>query len=159
MEHSANRINIDSEGTCVIDITKSALVCKGVEPVLLQEMELKLLMHLSNNRGHVLTKEDIMTFLWPKGTGNDYNLTQLIHKIRKIMKYCGMSKYIVTRRGVGYEFVSHTPSPPRRDISPFSTVIKIITVFFVIILSVSVVVFIYHVYSLELLEKLIQGFL
>lgn len=75
----------------------------------LTAVESKLLDYLMSNRGHYLTREQILDYLWDcKGMFvNDNTLSVNISRLRdKLKKYnCGQ---IVTKRGLGYKWTDQT---------------------------------------------------
>ncbi len=77
----------------------------------LTAVESKLLGYLMSNRGHYLTREQILDYLWDcKGIFvNDNTLSVNISRLReKLKKYsCGQ---IVTKRGLGYKWTDQTNS-------------------------------------------------
>lgn len=92
IEHNGARINILSSTVeyngKVIELTKN---------------ELKILHYLLNNRGKIVSRVDIMEYLWDSSMFvNDNTLTVNIGRIRSKFEELGLKDYIKTKRGQGY---------------------------------------------------------
>lgn len=92
IEHNGARINILSStveyNTKVVELTKN---------------ELKILHYLLNNRGKIVSRVDIMEYLWDSSMFvNDNTLTVNIGRIRSKFEELGLKDYIKTKRGQGY---------------------------------------------------------
>lgn len=89
-------------GALAVDVKRRAVTVDG-EPVILTYKEFELLCYLLENRGVVLSRDQILTKIW------DYNYsgetrTVDVH-IRHIRQKLGDdARYIETIRGVGYKF-------------------------------------------------------
>ncbi|WP_159567575.1 winged helix-turn-helix domain-containing protein [Budvicia diplopodorum] len=95
-----NRIIIEG----VVFDFESYFLRKGDFSVYLSEMEMKLLKLLIDNRGRVVTKQEISEVIWGVTEGNDENVVQLTHKIRRVMKNLSIEHLIKTKRNMGYIF-------------------------------------------------------
>ncbi len=75
----------------------------------LTAVESKLLDYLISNRGHYLTREQILDYLWDcKGIFvNDNTLSVNISRLREKLKKYGFGQ-IVTKRGLGYKWTDQT---------------------------------------------------
>jgi len=97
------RIEVDDELT--IDFSKGEVWVRG-EKVALRPTEYRLLYHLVNNAGRLLTHETLLSKVW----GHEYRdeahyLRLYITYLRqKIERDPGRPKYILTERGLGYRF-------------------------------------------------------
>lgn len=92
IEHNGIKINILSstvEGNGkLIELTKN---------------ELKILHYLLNNKGKIVSRVDIMEYLWDNSMFvNDNTLTVNIGRIRSKIEELGVKDYIKTKRGQGY---------------------------------------------------------
>lgn len=92
IEHNGAKINILSSTVeyngKVIELTKN---------------ELKILHYLLNNRGKIVSRVDIMEYLWDSSMFvNDNTLTVNIGRIRSKFEDLGLKDYIKTKRGQGY---------------------------------------------------------
>ena len=69
----------------------------------LTKNELKILHYLLNNRGNIVSRVDIMEYLWDSSMFvNDNTLTVNIGRIRSKFEELGLKDYIKTKRGQGY---------------------------------------------------------
>lgn len=92
IEHNGAKINILSStieyNGKVVELTKN---------------ELKILHYLLNNRGKIVSRVDIMEYLWDSSMFvNDNTLTVNIGRIRSKFEDLGLKDYIKTKRGQGY---------------------------------------------------------
>lgn len=92
IEHNGAKINILS----------STLEYDG-KVVELTKNELKILHYLLNNKGKIVSRVDIMEYLWDSSMFvNDNTLTVNIGRIRSKFEDLGLKDYIKTKRGQGY---------------------------------------------------------
>lgn len=92
IEHNGARINI----------LASTVECNG-KLIELTKNELKILHYLLNNRGKIVSRVDIMEYLWDSSMFvNDNTLTVNIGRIRSKIEEIGVKDYIKTKRGQGY---------------------------------------------------------
>lgn len=83
--------------------TKSRELHIKKEKVNLQAKLFDLLEYLVNNKGAILTKEQIFDRVWGFESDTTINIVEVyIHKLRKILAQYNYDKYIKTIRGVGY---------------------------------------------------------
>jgi len=69
----------------------------------LTKNELKILHYLLNNKGKIVSRVDIMEYLWDSSLFvNDNTLTVNITRIRNKIEEIGLSDFIKTKRGQGY---------------------------------------------------------
>ena len=93
-------------GPFVLD-TVQHLLLKDGEPVGLTPKTYDALLVLAQNSGRMLSKEDLMSALWPDSFVEESNLTQQISMIRKALgETPGDDRYIVTVPGRGYRFAA-----------------------------------------------------
>jgi len=105
---------IDVDDRLKIDFGKREAWVEG-ELVKLRPTEYRLLYHLVQNAGWVLTHDQILTKVWGYEYRDEPHYVRLyINYLRKkIEKDPSNPEYILTERGVGYRFVDY-----RRDKSP-----------------------------------------
>lgn len=85
-----------------INILASTVECNGMINELTKN-ELKILYYLLNNRGKIVSRVDIMEYLWDSSMFvNDNTLTVNIGRIRSKIEELGVKDYIKTKRGQGY---------------------------------------------------------
>lgn len=85
-----------------LNILSSTLEHDGMT-VELTKNELKILHYLLNNKGKIVSRVDIMEYLWDSYLFvNDNTLTVNITRIRNKIEEIGLSDFIKTKRGQGY---------------------------------------------------------
>lgn len=85
-----------------IDIPGYKVTLKG-KPVELTKIEFNLLKCLSSSPGQVFTRDQLLDQAWPEETFIvDRTVDVHIRRLRKKLK--SASKFIITRRGIGYKF-------------------------------------------------------
>ena len=85
-----------------LDISKSLLIKKD-EKIELSRNELKILHYLLKNKGNIISRDNIMNYLWDNDEFVDDNtLTVNINRLRNKLELLGYKEIIETRRGQGY---------------------------------------------------------
>ena len=104
LENSDEILNVDDR--LKIDFSKREIWVKG-ELVKLRPTEYRLLYHLVQNAGWVLTYDQILSKVWGYEYRDEPHYVRLyINYLRqKLEENPAMPKYILTERGVGYRFV------------------------------------------------------
>jgi two-component system KDP operon response regulator KdpE len=94
-----------------IDFARREVLVNG-ERVNLRPTEYRLLYHLVQNAGYVLTHEQLLTKVWgPEYRDETHYLRLYVTYLRqKIEEDPANPKYILTERGVGYRFVDFNKS-------------------------------------------------
>ena len=92
-------------GAVAVDF-RSGEVRKGSEPVALSAKEFQLLRHLIENRGAILTRDQLLTEVWgydnvPSTRTVDVHMAWLRQKLEDNPKY---PVFLLTLRGLGYKF-------------------------------------------------------
>ena len=85
--------------------TGRGLVTKGSQEVILSALEYRLLLYFFNNRGHILSRNQLLEEIWDVAGEfvNDNTLTVYIKRIReKIEDDPASPRFIKTVRGLGY---------------------------------------------------------
>jgi DNA-binding winged helix-turn-helix (wHTH) protein/Flp pilus assembly protein TadD len=89
-----------------LDLDRRLLLRKS-EPVPLQQKALEILIVLVQNRGEVVSKDDLMKAVWPDAFVEEANLTQNVFVLRKTLgEGPKENRYIATVPGRGYRFVA-----------------------------------------------------
>lgn len=103
---SEEHLKIDDDLT--IDLRNFQVLVRGV-PVKLRPTEWRLLYHLVQNAGWVMTHDMILSKVWgPEYKGADEYVRLYITYLRqKIEPDPANPKYILTERGIGYKFVDY----------------------------------------------------
>lgn len=86
----------------ILDISKSNITVGEVTEELTKN-ELKILNFLLEKKGSIVSRDDLMRYLWDSEMFVDDNtLTVNINRLRKKLEELGITEYIETRRGQGY---------------------------------------------------------
>lgn len=86
----------------VLDISKS-IIENGNNKIELTKNELKILHYLVMNRGKIVSRDEIMDYLWDSESFIDDNtLTVNIKRLRVKLEELGVKDIIETKRGQGY---------------------------------------------------------
>ncbi len=89
-----------------IDCSRRILTRDG-EPLALKSKTFDLLQHLIKNRGIIVTKDELLTNIWPGQFVEENNLTVQISALRKVFGgKNGSNRFITTVPGKGYSFVA-----------------------------------------------------
>ncbi len=73
----------------------------------LSKNEFRILQVLFENAGNTVTREELMRRLWDDECFVDDNtLTVNVNRLRKVLEAAGLSDFIVTKKGVGYQLRS-----------------------------------------------------
>ncbi len=88
-----------------IDFSRREVIVRG-EKVVLRPTEYRLLYHLVNNAGHLLTHETLLSKVWGREYRDEAHYLRLYitYLRQKIEKDPSHPHYILTERGVGYRF-------------------------------------------------------
>ena len=89
-----------------LDVAKRLLLRAG-EPVALTQRLFETLLALVENSGRVISKDELMSKLWPEMAVEEANLTVNISALRKVLgETASEHRYIATIPGRGYQFVA-----------------------------------------------------
>ncbi len=105
-EHASPRSNFVCGDFCM-DYAKNRVTVRGQE-VVLSATEYKLLLYLTTNAGRVILHEDLLSKVWgPEYRDEIDYLRVYIHHLRqKVEEDPSKPKFILSRPGIGYTFVS-----------------------------------------------------
>lgn len=85
-----------------LNLSNGSVSYKG-EIAELTKNELKILSCLYKNKGKIVSRDDLMDFMWNADAFvDDNNLSVNVTRLRKKLEGLGMQKNIETRRGLGY---------------------------------------------------------
>lgn len=85
-----------------INITKSQIE-RNNKKIELSKNELKILIYLLKNKGTIVTRDDIISYLWDNNEYVDDNtLTVNINRVRSKLENLDLENVILTKRGQGY---------------------------------------------------------
>jgi eukaryotic-like serine/threonine-protein kinase len=86
------------------------------EPIAISRKTFDLLVYLIDHRDTVVSKEELLSSLWPKQVVEESNLTQQIFVLRKALsRHSSGAKIIETVAGRGYRFVAEVHAAPQRQ--------------------------------------------
>ncbi|NMM62392.1 response regulator transcription factor [Clostridium sp. P21] len=96
--------NVLKCGELELNTKSRELLIKG-EKIEIKSKLFDILEYLVNNKGAILTKEQLFDRIWGFESDTTINIVEVyIHKLRKILEQYGCHNYIKTIRGVGYMF-------------------------------------------------------
>jgi DNA-binding winged helix-turn-helix (wHTH) protein/TolB-like protein/Flp pilus assembly protein TadD len=99
-------------GDFVLDVSQRRLLRSG-EDVYLPPKTFELLLHLLQNRGRVLTKDELLEAVWPDVNVVENTLAQRIREIRESLgDGAHGSRFIKTVPKVGYQFIAELDEDP-----------------------------------------------
>lgn len=91
-----------SDGDLTLDLSKGIVSHKGISEELTKN-EIAILYYFFTHKGNIVTREDLMTYLWSTDTFVDDNtLSVNISRLRKKLELLGVSDPFQTKRGIGY---------------------------------------------------------
>ena len=97
---------------CVLDPVRRSLTCAG-QPVTLNPKTFDLLVYLVTHAGRVVSKDELLSALWPDSFVEERNLTQHIFLLRRALATNALGEgLVVTIPGRGYQFVERVESEP-----------------------------------------------
>jgi len=97
-----------------------SLTWKG-QAIVLRSKTFDLLLYLAQHPHQVVTKDELMTALWPDSFVEESNLTQQIFLLRKALAESGQAeRIVVTVPGKGYQFAAAVESHAARAEQPRS---------------------------------------
>ncbi|MDQ0230288.1 response regulator transcription factor [Metabacillus malikii] len=85
-----------------VNLSNGSVTYKG-ETAELTKNEMKILTCLYKNKGKIVSRDDLMDYMWNADVFvDDNNLSVNVTRLRKKLEGLGMKKNIETRRGLGY---------------------------------------------------------
>lgn len=111
MPAPARKTEIVVDPDLKIDFARREVIVRG-KKVVLRPTEYRLLYHLVNNAGRLLTHETLLSKVWGREYRDESHYLRLYitYLRQKLEKDPAHPKYILTERGVGYRFVSSPSS-------------------------------------------------
>lgn len=84
------------------NLSNGSIIYKGISAELTKN-EIKILSCLMKNKGKIVSRDDLMDFMWNSDSFiDDNNLSVNVTRLRKKLEEVGMKENIETRRGLGY---------------------------------------------------------
>ena len=100
--HGSNTQDTISYNDLKLNLSNGSITYKG-NTTELTKNELKILSCLIKNKGKIVSREDLMDFMWSSDVFiDDNNLSVNVTRLRKKLQEAGMKETIETRRGLGY---------------------------------------------------------
>ncbi|GAA0070408.1 response regulator transcription factor [Clostridium sardiniense] len=85
-----------------LDLSKGVVICDG-KSLEITKNEMRILSYLIERKGEIVSREDLMEYLWNSDYYVDDNtLSVNVTRIRKKLQELGIENAIETRRGLGY---------------------------------------------------------
>ncbi|MGL6108207.1 response regulator transcription factor [Romboutsia sp.] len=85
-----------------LNLSKGIVASNG-NSIELSKNEFKILSYLIKNKGSIISREKLMTYMWNSDVFVDDNtLSVNVNRLRKKLEELGLNDYIETRRGLGY---------------------------------------------------------
>ncbi len=105
MAPPARKTVIEIDPDLKIDFSRREVIVRG-KKVVLRPTEYRLLYHLVNNAGRLLTHETLLSKVWGREYRDEAHYLRLYitYLRQKLEKDPAHPKYILTERGVGYRF-------------------------------------------------------
>ncbi|WP_024614369.1 response regulator transcription factor [Clostridium sp. Ade.TY] len=86
-----------------LDLSKGIVILEDGNTLELTKNEIKILSYLMERKGEIVSREDLMEYLWNSDYYVDDNtLSVNVTRIRKKLQEVGVTDVIETRRGLGY---------------------------------------------------------
>ena len=99
---SVNSSNLITYNDLTLNLLNASITYKN-NSLELTKNEMKILSHLINNRGNIVSRESLMEYLWKSDFFvDDSTLSVNITRLRKKLEKIGLENVIETRRGLGY---------------------------------------------------------
>jgi DNA-binding winged helix-turn-helix (wHTH) protein/tetratricopeptide (TPR) repeat protein len=119
MDRSVRLQGLYAFGPFVLDPARRVLM-RNAEPVALTPTVFDTLLHLVDNFGRVVTKEELLDAVWPRRLVEESNVTQTIFTLRKALG-CGgdTTRYVITAPGRGYRFAEPVRFEAGGALAPF----------------------------------------
>jgi pSer/pThr/pTyr-binding forkhead associated (FHA) protein len=94
-------------GDLVVDESTATVLARG-RPVKVTAKEFRAVSFLYAKAGAICTKDELARHVWPEYEGGvgDYNIEQLISRLRRKLDEEGAGKYLLTVRGLGYRLTT-----------------------------------------------------
>lgn len=100
--YSTQESSILQYGSLTFDLSNGTILHQQLQEELTKN-EIKILYFLMNNKGRIVSREELMEYLWTSDLFIDDNtLSVNITRLRKKMESIGVENLIETRRGLGY---------------------------------------------------------
>ena len=103
LRRTKGSINMLKGDTFTLNISESTVEGSGDRRIELTKNEMRILYFLLKNKGKIVSREDLMSYIWDSDEFVDDNtLTVNVTRVREKLEQIGAKDAIVTRRGQGY---------------------------------------------------------
>ena len=103
LRRTIGSINMLKGDTFTLNISESTVEGSGDRRIELTKNEMRILYFLLKNKGKIVSREDLMSYIWDSDEFVDDNtLTVNVTRVREKLEQIGAKDAIVTRRGQGY---------------------------------------------------------
>jgi len=100
--HGASNQDIINYNDLKFNLSNGTILYRGIS-IELTKNEIKILSCLIKNKGKIVSRDDLMDFMWDSDSFvDDNNLSVNVTRLRKKLEEVGMKENIETRRGLGY---------------------------------------------------------
>ena len=97
------KVSLESGDSFVLDVMKGKIEGENGEEVILSKNELQILTLLVRKKGSIVSRDDIISFLWDNDAFVDDNtLTVNMTRLKGKLEQIGIVNAVTTRRGMGY---------------------------------------------------------
>ena len=104
--NTAENVDVTMVGNNEVNVMTGKVMRNGTE-VFLSAVEYRLLLTFIRNKGHLLTRQQILSDMWDSAGDfvNDNTLTVYVKRLRNKLEEDGSEPLIQTVRGIGYRMV------------------------------------------------------
>lgn len=103
LRRAGGSVNVLKGDTYILNVSESTVEGEGGSCIDLTKNEMRILYYLLKNKGRIVTREELMSYIWDSDEFVDDNtLTVNVTRVREKLEQIGVTEAIVTRRGQGY---------------------------------------------------------
>ena len=103
LRRAGGSVNVLKGDTYTLNVSESTVEGEGGRCIDLTKNEMRILYYLLKNKGRIVTREELMSYIWDSDEFVDDNtLTVNVTRVREKLEQIGVADAIVTRRGQGY---------------------------------------------------------
>ena len=103
LRRAGGSVNVLKGDTYTLNVSESTVEGEGGRCIDLTKNEMRILYYLLKNKGSIVTREELMSYIWDSDEFVDDNtLTVNVTRVREKLEQIGVADAIVTRRGQGY---------------------------------------------------------
>lgn len=103
LRRASGSVNVLKGDTYTLNVSESTVEGEGGRCIDLTKNEMRILYYLLKNKGRIVPREELMSYIWDSDEFVDDNtLTVNVTRVREKLEQIGVTEAIVTRRGQGY---------------------------------------------------------